>query len=656
MLKIENIIVLVKYVADVDRIPDDAWDTEKGTLIRGRLKMEANPLDDRALRMALDLKKHYGCSVFVLSMGPSSAEEICRRAVAYGADDVFLVSDGFFAGSDTLATANTLKAAVEKIIKDKSLENFIILAGMQSPDGDTAQVPMQTAKLLGCQVLPYISGLELSHSGGELIFECLSSSGREKLQPLQVPFLGTVTDYAPNLPDFNSFEDISRASECKVALITNKDLNLSANKTGLSGSWTRVIDIFPSRKKGRLGRKIILGINPAEKKLIKEVFSELHTYLEKGDLESKVIPRGIEGEKEAKESYYKGDYFVLAEFADDGCPTPGTMELVGQARLLSRNASAKSAILAIRDTISDELSALFAKSGADKIIHIIPPSDFTAEWESAALAEAIQHLRPQALLIPATIKGRVIAPLLAAEVSAGLTADCTGLEVGDYSIKRKDGNIQSYPKVLFQTRPALGGNIMATILSLRGHENNSPQMATVRPGVFEKMEFNGQDLEILEFAPSIKKSCKSFESKGKNSFSDKLGSGVKIEECDVLISVGLGIGNRENFAKFAEKLKECVAEKWKVKVGISCSRAAVEAGITEYSMQVGQTGKTVRPKIYFALGISGSVQHYAGMCNSGRIIAVNTDPSGPISEFSDYFFQGDISQLVPALIDAINSL
>ncbi len=647
-MNINYIIVLMKYSADVDCIPEDAWDKEKGTLIRSRLKLISNPLDDKALGLALKLKSHFKCPVHALSMGPPSAEEICRRAIAYGADSASLLTDAAFAGSDTLATSHTIKACIDWIISKKSLSDILVLSGMQSPDGDTAQVPVQTASLLGYQILPYICDFEYSAENG-LVFECLAPFGRNRYKLLKTPIVGTVTAYAPPLPDFVSFEDILRASSSMVEIISDRELRLGKTKTGLSGSWTRVIKIFSSGKKNRSCKKINLTSKSDRVGELHDLFRELQDFAKRGYEDqnrksenttdsSSIAPPGL--------SFYKGDFIVISETDADGAISRGTLELLGQAKILSEKLTAKSAVLIANGSLSEKEKIILASAGADKIICI------NGDYNITAIVQAIRQINPQAVFIPATMTGRITAPLLAAELSAGLTADCTGLEINNFELQSK-GSVEKYNMILLQTRPALGGNIMACIVSLRGKENSSPQMASVRPGVFPILNFDNTTPEISSITPSSAGWDSNVELVGKSSHAAVDSNCGNIIDCDVLISVGQGIRDRDSVAKFAEPLAEAIRKKWKLEVGISCSRAAVEAGIMEYPHQVGQTGKNVRPKLYFALGISGAIQHYAGMENSGKIIAINNDPDAQIANFADYFLQGDISEVIPRIHEVL---
>lgn len=250
-----------------------------------------------------------------------------------------------------------------------------------------------------------------------------------------------------------------------------------------------------------------------------------------------------------------------------------------------------------------------------------------------ALVEIIKKQEPQIVLYGATTTGRDVAPRVASELKVGLTADCTDLQIGDHEYRGT-----KYENILYQIRPAFGGNIIATIVS----PENKPQMATVREGVMKMVEpdpsFKGTitpvqiDFDDALFMTEIVKRVKEEKS-------------VDLKGAQIIVSGGMGVGSKEDF----ELIKE-LAHLLNGEVG--ASRAAVDAGWISKDHQVGQTGTTVRPKLYIACGISGSVQHRAGMDEAARIIAINTDPEAPILQIAHYGIVGDLKEVVPRFIKA----
>ena len=232
---------------------------------------------------------------------------------------------------------------------------------------------------------------------------------------------------------------------------------------------------------------------------------------------------------------------------------------------------------------------------------------------------------------------------VSARVATGLTADCTKLEIGDFPINAVPGKEDEQKhNQLLMTRPAFGGNTIATIAC----PDNRPQMATVRPGVMQKLPKEaGRKAEVIEFNPTLEKNNRYVEILN---VVKAVGNVENIMDAKVLVSGGRGVGSKENF-KMLQDLADVFGGM------VSCSRAAVENGWLAQDYQVGQTGKTVRPQIYFAIGISGAIQHVAGMEESDLIIAINKDEDAPIFSVADYGIVGDLNKIVPALTEALKA-
>jgi len=274
----------------------------------------------------------------------------------------------------------------------------------------------------------------------------------------------------------------------------------------------------------------------------------------------------------------------------------------------------------------DQLSA----HGADKVFLVDSPelAENQEDLYTGQLVELIQQYKPEIVLAGATSLGRAFIPRVAAVLHTGLTADCTGLE------------IDTERRLLRQTRPTFGGNIMATIIC----EAKRPQMATVRPRVFKKnTPDSGRQGQIIRV--DFKKESITSRTKLLNFVAD-LTQTVKIEDSDIIVSGGRGLGKPENF-KLLEELAEVMG------AAVGSSRPPVDEGWIPYSHQVGQTGKTVSPRLYIACGISGAVQHLAGMQTADTIVAINDDPGAPIFEVATYGIVGDVFQVVPMLIDKL---
>ena len=262
-------------------------------------------------------------------------------------------------------------------------------------------------------------------------------------------------------------------------------------------------------------------------------------------------------------------------------------------------------------------------------------SPYTTLPHSSLLVNLFKEIKPQIALMGATSTGRDLGPRVSSALFSGLTADCTSLEIGDYT-DNKSG--KEYKGLLYQIRPAFGGNIEATIVN----PEHRPQMATVREGVMKKEivdeAYKGEvvNLDVNKYIPEtdyvVSVIDRQMES-GKNN----------LKSSPIIVAGGYGVGSKENFDLLYEFAKELHAE-------VGASRAAVDAGWVDHDRQIGQTGVTVRPKLYIACGISGQIQHLAGMQESGIIISVNTDPDAPINAVADYVINGSVETVVPKLM------
>ncbi len=659
-----DIVVLAKYVADVEDVPPDAWDLETGTLKRGRLNMITNPLDNHALRLARDLKERFGGRVLLLSMGPDSAENVCRRGLAYGADEAVLVTDRAFAGADTLATARVLAAAIRKAESSFGYHHPLILAGMQSPDGDTAQVPSELAAILGVPLLPYVTAVE---NGDALLdFRCLETTGHAHFALEALPALATVTSYTPALSFQTNLEAMLGASAAWVHRWGAQDLGVSPEEVGLAGSATRVVNI-ESVSSRRSRRCTVTMANPTEaERGLDDLVRNLDNWFRGTGPETSPQPEPPEWSGAASGTPpdtggRRGPVFSLIEEDADG-PTEASLELLGTARVLA-DALAVPAVAVCPDfdllssTRGERLATVLSGAGAQVILAVTadpsrlgyPPHHRRAHL----LSETIRKERPQIVLAPASPGGRVVAPLSAAHLGAGLTADCTGLSIGDYYQKKTD---RVFPQVLHQTRPALGGNILATIVSVYGSPG-APQMATVRGGVFQRRFYPDNRADVRTLAVSSPNDIASLHlldgARGPRLHTEVEASGPK-NDAEVVVSIGVGIGSREKVDELVRPLIAAMERRWNLSVGLACSRAAVEAWILPYSYQIGQTGRTVRPELYVALGISGAIQHRLGMQGSGAVLAINPDPDAEIMAISDFAVLGTLEESLPLLIQRLS--
>lgn len=337
---------------------------------------------------------------------------------------------------------------------------------------------------------------------------------------------------------------------------------------------------------------------------------------------------------------YKGVY-IFAQQVDNAI-SPIAFELLGKAKELAKDLETEVTAVLLGYNVKGLADSL-AEYGADNVVVVDSPvlETYRTEPYTQALTAVINEYKPEIMLVGATAIGRDLGPRVSARVGTGLTADCTVLEIGDFPLNPLPNREQKHNQLLM-TRPAFGGNTIATIAC----PDNRPQMATVRPGVMQKIDkIDGAKANVIEFNPALEEN---------NCYVEildvvkEIKNTVDIQEAKILVSGGRGVGSKENF-KLLEDLADAIGGV------VACSRAAVDNGWMDKDLQVGQTGKTVRPNVYFAIGISGAIQHTSGMEESDIIIAINKDASAPIFDVADYGIVGDLNKIVPMLTEALKA-
>ncbi|MEN8127914.1 MAG: FAD-binding protein, partial [Planctomycetota bacterium] len=563
-----------------------------------------------------------------------------------------------------------------------------------SVDGDTAQVPAQMAEELDIPCIPYATDVELNN--GQFTFTRIITGGCQIVEPLHKPAVITVAKYEHQL--FASFARTRKSNQ--TTLIQWGPDDVKATAMGVKGSKTRVIRVFPPGKTTRKCQHVEsveeLANIILDMKGKKDQADASHTRKETGYVlpqkRQDAFDRHYEGtskevedykilaaklkelnlsdldaiREDAKESIladeaisfhkkalddmleglklttpeYHGDVWVMAEHAE-GELSAATFELLGKARELADSLEVHVGVVLVGHAIRSMTDALIG-AGTDKVYVIEDPllKNFDPHSYRKAVSDVYMKYQPQIILYGATPQGRVLAPMVSYRVGCGLTADCTGLDIRDSS---RRGQIA----VLMQTRPALGGNVMATICT----KDSSCQMATARPGVMKRLNFDptrtGQVIDHpVEFATSdlSVKILRTEKAHGQVNF-----------DSDAIVSGGRGLQNREGYHQMVTKLCGALSEKLGISVEQGASRTAVEQGYTERIHQVGQTGTAVGPDLYIAIGISGAIQHMIGVANSKTIVAINLDHHAPIFKQCDYYLIGNAEQIVPELVEAIKA-
>lgn len=690
-----NYIVTVKQVPDITQITGNAFNPDTGTLKRGVLPGVINKLDADALAFANKMRQLSPGKIICLTMGPPKSKEVLTYSLSRCADLAVLLTDKALGGADTPATANPLAYAIRKIVKDifNGNDDYVVVSGMQSVDGDTAQVPAQIAEELQIPCIAYAT--EVEFVDGRFRIEKIVSGGNQWVSPETLPCVITVANY--EYPLFASFQR-SRWSNRFVEINWTAE-DIKPTLFGYDGSLTRVIKVFPPPKSSRenihchnidefvkelvstykkggsggafegeeadyivpsdrtggiferdfestdkeitaykqitqaLSKLGITKIDQLNESLADRIQEHLREKLSK-----KVILEMLEGYKITQTSY-SGDVWVIAERNGEKM-NDVTCELLGKATHLAKSLGVRVGAVIAGYQCKHMANDLIA-AGADDV-HIIEDAlleEFRPGPCRKVIADVIKENKPQIVLFGATPQGRVLAPMIAYRLSCGLTADCTRLDIRDNSRK---GAVA----ILMQTRPALGGNIMATIVT----KDSEIQMATARPGVMKKIKpDNSRKGNIIEHRVTLDQS-----DIGIDIISTELSGGsANLASADVVVSGGRGLRNRDNYDKLVSDLASVLRKKLNCQVEFGASRAAVEQGFIDRTHQVGQTGTAVSPKLYIALGISGAIQHLIGIENAGIIAAINSDPKAPIFAHSDYYMVGNAEEIVPQIIEAL---
>ena len=331
----------------------------------------------------------------------------------------------------------------------------------------------------------------------------------------------------------------------------------------------------------------------------------------------------------------KNNLIVYCEY-DEGKVADVSLELLTKGRVLADRLGVKLEAVVAGDNLKDIEKQVFPY-GVDTLYKVEDARLFpyTSNPHAAVLINLFKEIKPQICLMGATCIGRDLGPRVSSCLHSGLTADCTSLEIGDHT-DPKTG--KEYKDLLYQIRPAFGGNIVATIVN----PECRPQMATVREGVMKKeirdVNYKGT---VIDLDPSKYVKDEDFVVEIIDRHIEK--SKVNIKGASIIVAGGYGVGSKENFQLLFDLANTLGAE-------VGASRAAVDAGFIDHDRQIGQTGVTVRPKLYIACGISGQIQHIAGMQESSIIISINNDPEAPINSIADYVITGNMEDIVPKLI------
>ncbi len=602
-----RVAVCIKQVPYIEHLK---FDSKAGRLIREGVDSEINPFDRRALTEAVNLRNRFGAETVVLTMGPPQAAAALREALAMGIDRAVHLLGREFAGADTLATARTLALALRNIGFD------LVLCGKYSTDAETAQVPPMLAELLDLPQVTGVTRIEYRDDGKAFVATRETDDGFETVEGM-LPALLSVSERLTK-PLRVAPKDLLRVQDASIELVTPESLSSDVSLFGIAGSPTWVESIH--------------SVEPKRKCIIRPVDANVEAAVR--DTVDDLVKAGLFGQWDLAErgvikphkprSRPERSVWTVAEVAA-GEIRHVTFELMGRSIELADKIDGEVAVLLIGSGVERHIEVL-AAHGADKVYVADSPTltNYLTEPYAAILADAIRQYRPWAVLVPSTANGRDLAPRVAARLELGLTGDCIGLEIDEQGR-------------LVQLKPAFGGSIVAPILT-----RTSPVMATIRPGILEKAAPEpGRRTEVISLPVGDLRSHVQYVSSEVNTE-----EAVNMDDAEVIIGVGMGVGGSENLP-LVHELADVLGAR------IGASRRVVDAGWLPRQVQLGLTGRSVSPPLYVALGIRGAFNHMVGIQRSGLILAVNNNPEAEIFKQCDYGLIGDWQDITAALIRAL---
>jgi len=633
-----TIISLMKQVP----LPSEMRMGDDGLMDRTKAKSIINVDCGYALEAGLQMKiDNPDAKLIVCSMGPPSFEMSLKKAISMGYDEAYLLSDRKLGGSDTYATGLAISTMLKHLGFGKGLnENFIIVAGRQTSDGDTAHVPSQVAESLEIPQATFIETAELKER--YITARRIIEAGYQMMKlPVPCTLSFTPTGISPRRP---SLSGAVKARNSEVTVLSVADINLDDKMIGLSGSPTIVAKVT-NIKSERASVKMAEG--HGESALVNSFIENMKAgkntieVKEKKAVKEKKRPEGFEDV-----DFRNGASGILtwAEVVNGKISRP-SLELLTPAKSLAADLgnNTKVITLLIGENIGDLASELIAY-GSDEVV--VVNDERLEEYRilpfSTIFAQIIEDKNPEIALFAATTAGRELAPRIGMKVDGGVTADCTELEIGEHFDRKKK---VVFAPILESKRPTYGESKLATILGFV-----CPQISTARAGTFEVPTLDEtREGVITPFEPDLPES----------DFVTEIIETVRGEgglqnlfEADIIVTGGRGaVSDKMQLVKdLAEALnKQGINTEWAV------SRPIVDESLAEYARQIGQTGKTIRPKVYIAVGVSGAVQHIAGMKESETIVAINHNAKETIFHNADFGIVGDYEDIMPELIEKVNA-
>ena len=618
-----HVIVCVKHVPDAT---DIRFDPITLNLIREGVPSIVNPFCLNAIEEAVRLKEQLGATVTAVAMGPLQAQEGLREALAMGVDEAIMVSDREMAGADTLATSYTLWKSIAKVGERNPFD--LILTGKVAIDGETGQVPPGLAVRFNIPIISNVTKIEkIDLESRTMMARHRFDDGIETVTA-RLPAVLTMTEEA-NKPRKFTIEGMLRAKRTQIEVWNSNAIGADPNLLGLKGSPTIVKKVFPPP--GRKQGEIFDGTKDAQQaaRWLAQKLAEAHVFDAAGQTASSTNTQSSTAAVTLNEAHANGEYGEVWVFVEQfhGKAIPVSWELLGEGRRLSKIYGTKLGALVIGNKV-DRLAKEAFVHGAERVYLVEDErlEDYRTQPYAVATEEAVRKFKPEALLVGGTTRGRDLAGSAATFLETGLIADCTALDV----------DVET--GTFLGTRPDYGGNLMSTIICPK----QRPTMASVRPRVMKSLPPDEKrDGEIIRVNPNLGPADMNTQVK---EFVPIERVGIRLEDAQIIVSAGRGLGSEKNLTLVQELASVLHAQ-------VGASRAAVRAGWISPDHQVGQTGLTVRPRLYIAVGISGAIQHIVGIMNADYIVAINLDPEASIFKMADFGIVGDLFKIVPALIE-----
>ena len=633
-----TIISLMKQVP----LPSEMRMGDDGLMDRTKAKSIINIDCGYALEAGLQMKvDNPDAKLIVCSMGPPSFDVSLKKAISMGYDEAYLLSDRRLGGSDTYATGLAIATMLKHLGYGKGLnEDFVIVAGRQTSDGDTAHVPSQVAENLNLPQATFIEVADLKD--GYITAKRIIEGGYQMMKlPIPCALSFTPTGVNPRRP---SLSGAVKARSAEVTVFNIDDVGLSDEKIGLSGSPTivaKVANIVSQRAPAKM------AYGHGESALV----SSLIQNMKSGKNSVEVKKKKVVKEKKRPEGFEDVDFrngasgiLTWAEVVNGQISRP-SLELLTPARSLATDLGndTKVITLIIGKNLGDLPKELIAH-GADEVV--VVEDERLEEYRILPFAttfeQVIKDKNPEIALFAATTAGRELAPRIGVKTDGGVTADCTALEIGEHFDRKKK---IVYAPILESRRPTYGESKLATILGFV-----CPQISTARAGTFPvPTSDDTREGLITPFAPELPESDFVTEI-----IETVIGEGGMQGLFDADIIVAGGRGTTSDGMQMVKDLADALKSQG-LNAEWACSRVMVDEGVSEYARQIGQTGKTVRPKVYVAVGISGAVQHIAGMIESDTIVAINHNAKETIFQNADFGLVGDYEDIMPELIEKVNA-